>query len=50
MEQLDKSMRKIGDTILHSQITKSETLPNSTQVDCRRDLDRLLEEIVRILK
>ncbi|MES2654264.1 MAG: hypothetical protein V4620_01675 [Bacteroidota bacterium] len=50
MEQLDKSMRKIVDNILHSQITESETLPNKTQVDCRRDLDRLLEEIVRILK
>lgn len=50
MEQLDKSMRKIVDTILHSQITKSETLPNETQIDCKRDLDRLLEEVVRLLK
>ncbi len=50
MENLEKSMRKIVDSILHSHITKSETLSNSTQVDCKRDLDRLLEEIVRILK
>lgn len=50
MEHLNKSMRKISDRIVHSQITKSETLPNETQVDCRRDLDVLLEEIVRELK
>lgn len=50
MENLEKSMRKIVDSILHSHITKSETLSNSTQIDCKRDLDRLLEEIVRILK
>ncbi len=50
MDHLDKSMRKIVDTILHSHITKSETLPNATQIDCKRDLDRLLEEVVRILK
>lgn len=50
MEHLNKSMRKISDKIVHSQITNSETLPNETQVDCRRDLDVLLEEIVRVLK
>ena len=50
MENLDKSMRKISDSFLHSHITKSETLPNEHQVDCKRDLDVLLGEIVRILK
>lgn len=50
MEHLNLSMRKIADSFLHSHITKSETLPNEQQVDCKRDLDRLLEEIVRILK
>jgi predicted RNA-binding protein len=50
MEHLNKSMRKISDKIVHSQITASETLPNEMQVDCKRDLDVLLEEIVRVLK
>ncbi len=50
MDHLDKSMRKITDSFLHSHITSSETLPNENQVDCKRDLDVLLGEIVRILK
>jgi hypothetical protein len=50
MDHLNKSMRKISDSFLHSQIIRSETLPNETQVDCKRDLDVLLAEIIRILK
>lgn len=50
MDHLENSMRKISDSFLHSQITKSETLPNEMQVDCKRDLDVLLEEVIRTLK
>lgn len=50
MIHLDKSLRKIADSFLHTQIRKKETIPNATQVDFRRDLDVLLGEIVRILK
>jgi len=50
MSQLNRSMKKIGDTFMHSHIRKSEILPNETQVDCRRELDVLLGEVVRLLK
>ena len=49
MKQLNE-FRNISDKYLHSIITKRETLPNERQVDCKRDLDVLLEEIVRIFK
>lgn len=48
MGKLDSSSRKIGDSFLHTQIRKTETLPTSTQVDFSNDLDVLLAEIVRI--
>ena len=50
MDHLNNSMRKISDKIVHSQITKSETLPNDNQIDCKRDLDVLLEEVIRLSK
>jgi len=50
MTHLNSSMRKITDSFLHSQIRKSETLPNDTTIDCKRDLDKLIGEIVRVLK
>jgi hypothetical protein len=50
MENLDKSLRKIADAHLHTQIPKKEILPNKTQVNFSNDLDVLLSEIVRILK
>ena len=43
-------MRNISDSFLHSQIRQKEVLPNSTQVDCKQDLDVLLSEVVRVLK
>jgi hypothetical protein len=43
-------VKNIADSILHSQIRKSEVLPTETQVDCKRDMDKLLGEIVRLLK
>ena len=50
MNNLNNSSRKISDSFLHTQIRKSEVLPNSTQVDFSNDLDVLLAEIFRILK
>lgn len=50
MDHLQKSSRKIADSHLHIMIRKKEVLPNATQVDFKNDLDRLLGEIVRILK
>lgn len=47
MEQLDESLRDIGDGILHDQIRPRETLPSEEQVDFRQALDALLAEIVR---
>jgi hypothetical protein len=49
MEHLNKSMKKISDSFLHSQIRRSEILPNENSVDCKRDIDRLLGEIIRKL-
>lgn len=50
MQHLNTSLRSIADSYLHEKITAKETLPNATQVGYQQDLDRLLEEIVRILK
>ena len=50
MEHLNNSLRKIADAHLHTQIRKSEILPNRTQVNFSSDLDVLLAEIVRVLK
>lgn len=50
MIHLDNSLRNIGDSLIHSQIRKSEVSPNEIQSDFRNDLDVLLSEIVRILK
>ena len=50
MATLDKSVRKIADSYLHTQIRNKETLPNKTQVNFKHDLDVLLQEIVRLNK
>lgn len=50
MIHLNNSLRNISDINLHSQIRRSESLPNKTQIDFKNDLDILLGEIVRILK
>ena len=47
---LEKSLRKIADNHLHTQIRKKEILPTKTQVNFSNDLDVLLGEVVRILK
>lgn len=48
MQHLNISSRKIADSLIHTQIRRSETLPTSNQVDFTNDLDRLLEEIIRV--
>ena len=50
MEHLNGTMRHIADSYLHLTIRKSETLPNATQVNFSKEMDVLLEEIVRITK
>jgi hypothetical protein len=50
MQRLENTSRKIADSYLHSQIRKSESLPNPTQVKFDSELDFLLGEIYRILK
>lgn len=50
MKHLDDIQKKISHAILHEQIRDRESLPNATQVNCSQALDKLLEEIVRILK
>ena len=47
---LQQSMRNISDAQIHSHIRRTDTLPNATQVDVKRDLDILLAEVVRIGK
>lgn len=49
MQNLENSSRKISDYYLHSQIRKSEALPNVTQIDFSNNLDFLLAEIIRVL-
>jgi hypothetical protein len=50
MLHLNKSLKNIADSFLHQQIRDKETLPNATQVSFQQDMDRLLEEITRLLK
>jgi hypothetical protein len=49
MFQLDRSLRNLADGNLHTHIRRTESLPTETQVRFWADLDKLLEEIVRIL-
>ncbi|OFX20382.1 MAG: hypothetical protein A2033_13375 [Bacteroidetes bacterium GWA2_31_9] len=50
MKHLNSPMRFISDASIHSQIRKSEILPNETQIDCKKELDVLLGEVIRVLK
>lgn len=50
MRSLDTSSRKIADHYLHSQVRKTESLPNVTQIDFSNVIDFLLAEVVRVLK
>lgn len=49
MEFLEKSARKIADTVVHSRIKKEEDLLNPTQISFSPALDVLLTEITNIL-
>jgi hypothetical protein len=49
MSHLDKSMRKIADSYLHTHIRKRETIPTINQVNFSQDIDVLLAEICRHL-
>ncbi|WP_406751830.1 hypothetical protein [Aquirufa salirivi] len=48
MQQLEKSMRKISDSFLHTSIRSSEVLPVANQVEFIAPIDLLLSEIIRI--
>jgi hypothetical protein len=50
MQHLQNTSRNVADGHLHQQIRKSETLPTAQQVNCGQQLDKLLEEIVRITR
>jgi|GEM_PF-2526116 len=50
MQQLDNSLRNHADANLHTQIRRKESLPTRTQVAFWSDLDKLLEEVVRVLE
>jgi hypothetical protein len=50
IERLDKSCRDIADSFLHVHIRSKESLPNSTQVNFKNELDVLLSEVCRITK
>jgi hypothetical protein len=49
MSHLDRSLRNLADANLHTHIRQTESLPTETQVKFWADLDKLLEEIVRVL-
>lgn len=50
MKRLEKSMRNISDSILHTRIRNKETLPTFVQVNFSADLDVLFGEIIRVNK
>lgn len=50
MIHLDKSMRKIADSYLHTHIRKHETLPTGNQVNFSQGIDVLISEICRHIK
>jgi hypothetical protein len=49
MSHLDRSLRNLADGNLHTHIRQTESLPTETQIKFWADLDKLLEEIVRVL-
>jgi hypothetical protein len=48
MSHLEKSNRKIADSLLHTQIRQKENLPTEVQINFKNDIDVLLQEIIRI--
>lgn len=49
MQHLENSSRKLADSHLHQHIRSKETLPTTSQIEFRADIDSLLAEIIRIL-
>jgi hypothetical protein len=49
MRHLDQSLRNLADGNLHTQIRRTESLPTEMQIKFWADLDKLLEETVRVL-
>jgi hypothetical protein len=49
MGKFENTLRKVADGYLHEQIRKKEELPNANSVNFSQELDKLLEEICRIL-
>lgn len=49
MKHLDQSLRNLADGNLHTHVRRRESLPSLAQVTFWADLDRLLEEVVRIM-
>jgi hypothetical protein len=50
MQHLDKSLRKIADSHLHTQIRRTESTVTAQQVSFSADLDVLLSEVVRLIR
>jgi hypothetical protein len=50
LERLLNSMKNIADNHMHMHISKTDALPNMTQVDFSNDLDVLLAEVCKVLK
>lgn len=50
MVYLDQSLRNHADGLLHMRVRRTESLPSMQQIAYWQDLDRLLEELIRILR
>lgn len=50
LQHLDKSSRKISDSLLHQQIRTRENLPSRVMVNFSSDLDVLLAEMIRLVE
>jgi hypothetical protein len=50
MANLDKSLRKVADGNLHTQIRHRESIPTAVEVDFRAAIGELLREAIRCAK
>jgi hypothetical protein len=50
MKHLQGSLRALADGNLHTQIRRTESVPAQTQINFWADLDKLLEETIRLLQ
>ena len=49
IKKFETTLRHLADGYLHEQVRLEEQLPTSVSVDFRQELDKLLEEVCRIL-